>query len=154
MHVQEVTATSNCNPFCNVSERGFIHRNESLLSLSAQLAPSPLRPRRLFFTPHPAMPTEDSRDTQHQTPREGTSRRKSPGDATLQAEVERLRDSITKMSEKYEHLHCRNAELEHDFRVLKRNQERTRAQDAQQDLTQNVGHTPVVGLKIIFQNLS
>lgn len=36
MHVQEVTATSNCNPFCNVSERGFIHRNESLLSLSAE----------------------------------------------------------------------------------------------------------------------
>lgn len=30
MHVQEVTATSSCNPFCNVSERGFIHRNESL----------------------------------------------------------------------------------------------------------------------------
>ena len=36
MHVQEVTATSNCNPFCNVSERGFIHRNGSLLSLSAE----------------------------------------------------------------------------------------------------------------------
>ncbi|XP_020417977.1 uncharacterized protein LOC109948691 [Prunus persica] len=87
------------------------------------------------------MPTEDSRDTQHHTPRNGTSRRKSSGDATLQAEVERLRDSITKMSEKYEHLHCRNAELEHDYRALKRNQERTRAKDAQQDLTQNVGHT-------------
>ena len=86
------------------------------------------------------MPTEDSRDTQHHTPREGTSRRKSPGDASLQAEVERLRDSMTKMSEKYEHLHTRNAELEHDFRVLKRNQERAQAQDAQQNLTQNVGN--------------
>ena len=73
------------------------------------------------------MPTEDSRDTQHQTPREGTSRRKSPGDASLQAEMERLRDSMTKMSEKYEHLHSRNAELEHDFRALKLNQERAHA---------------------------
>ncbi|KAI5311239.1 hypothetical protein L3X38_000103 [Prunus dulcis] len=93
----------------------------------AQLAPSPIRPRRLSFTPHFAMPTEDSRDTQHYTPRDGTSRRKFSGDATLQAEVERLRDSITKISEKYEHLRCRNAELEHDYRALKRNQERTRA---------------------------
>ncbi|KAI5311313.1 hypothetical protein L3X38_000091 [Prunus dulcis] len=44
------------------------------------------------------------------------------------------------MSEKYEHLHTRNAELEHDFRALKRNQERAHAQDAQQNLTQNVGN--------------
>ncbi|KAI5313057.1 hypothetical protein L3X38_042231 [Prunus dulcis] len=73
-------------------------------------------------SPHSAMPTEDSRDSQHHTPREDTSRRKSPRDASLQAEVERLRDSITKMSEKYEHLHCRNAELEHDYRALKQNQ--------------------------------
>ena len=31
MHVQEVTATSNCNPFCSVSERAFIHCNEAFL---------------------------------------------------------------------------------------------------------------------------
>ncbi|CAL2272126.1 unnamed protein product [Prunus armeniaca] len=44
------------------------------------------------------MPTEDSRDTPHHTPREGTSRRKPSADVNLQVEVELLRASVTKMS--------------------------------------------------------
>ncbi|BBH05779.1 Disease resistance protein TIR-NBS-LRR class family [Prunus dulcis] len=74
-------------------------------------------------------------------PLDDTSRRKPSADANLQAQVERLRYSFTKLLEKYEHLHCRNVELEHDYHVLKQNWERTHTQDAQQDLTQNVGHT-------------
>ncbi|KAI5351697.1 hypothetical protein L3X38_004588 [Prunus dulcis] len=80
-------------PHWNFVQSSHFHLPINREQYPAQLAPSPLRPRRLFFTPHSAMPTEDSRDTQHQTPREGTSRRKSPGDASLQAEVERLRDT-------------------------------------------------------------
>ncbi|KAI5316652.1 hypothetical protein L3X38_036359 [Prunus dulcis] len=91
---------------------------ESHFSLPAQLAPSLIRPRRLFFTPHSAMPTEDSHDTPHYTPREGTSGRKPSADVNLQAKVELFRASITKMFEKYEHLHTKNVELEHDYRTF------------------------------------
>ncbi|CAL9021048.1 unnamed protein product [Prunus brigantina] len=74
------------------------------------------------------MPTENSHNTQHHTPRGGTSRRKPSADANLQAEVELLRANIAKMSEKYEHLHTKNIELEHDYRTLKRNWEKAQAQ--------------------------
>ncbi|CAL8992708.1 unnamed protein product [Prunus brigantina] len=98
-------------------------------------------PRRFFFTPHSAMPTEDSHDTQHHNPREGTSRRKPSAEVNLQAEMELLRASVAKMSEKYEHLHTKNVELEHDYRTLERNWEKAQAQGSQQEFTQDVDHT-------------
>ncbi|CAL2270946.1 unnamed protein product [Prunus armeniaca] len=58
------------------------------------------------------MPIEDSHDTQHHTPRRGSSRRKPLADTNLQAEVELLRAIVTKMSEKYEHLYTKNIELD------------------------------------------
>ncbi|CAL2239911.1 unnamed protein product [Prunus armeniaca] len=64
------------------------------------------------------MPTEDSHDTPHHTPHE---------------EVELLRASVAKMSEKYEHLHSKNIELEHDDRTLKRNWEKAQAQGSQRE---------------------
>ncbi|CAL2246897.1 unnamed protein product [Prunus armeniaca] len=45
------------------------------------------------------------------------------------------------MSEKYEHLHTKNIELEHDYRMVKRNWERTQAQGSQRDFTQDAEHT-------------
>ncbi|CAL2259690.1 unnamed protein product [Prunus armeniaca] len=93
--------------------------------LPVHLAPSSIRPRRLFFTPHSAMPIDDSHDTQHHTPCGDTSRRKPSADVNLQAEVERLRASVAKMSEKYEHLHTKNILLDHDYRTLKCNWEMT-----------------------------
>ncbi|CAL2257534.1 unnamed protein product [Prunus armeniaca] len=45
------------------------------------------------------------------------------------------------MSEKYEHRHTKNIELEHDYHTLKRNWERTQAQGSQHDFTQDVEHT-------------
>ncbi|CAL9006146.1 unnamed protein product, partial [Prunus brigantina] len=65
------------------------------------------------------MPTEDSHGTQHHTPRGETSRRNPPSDANVQAKLELLRASVTKMSERYDHLHAKNVELEHDYRTLK-----------------------------------
>ncbi|KAI5319379.1 hypothetical protein L3X38_039087 [Prunus dulcis] len=56
-------------------------------------------------------------------------------------EVERLHASVTKISKKYEHLHCKNIELEHDYRVLKHNWEMTHPQGTRLDHTQDVGHT-------------
>ncbi|CAL8136899.1 unnamed protein product [Prunus armeniaca] len=73
------------------------------------------------------MPTEDSHDTQHHTPREGTSRRKPSVDANLQAELESFRASVTKMFEKYDHLHAKNVELEHDYHTLKHKWEMNQA---------------------------
>ncbi|KAI5351835.1 hypothetical protein L3X38_004726 [Prunus dulcis] len=43
------------------------------------------------------------------------------------------------MSEKYEHLHTKNVELEHDYPILKRNWERTQGQGSQHEFTQ-IGH--------------
>ncbi|CAL2255722.1 unnamed protein product [Prunus armeniaca] len=45
------------------------------------------------------------------------------------------------MSEKYEHLHTKNIELEHDYCTLKRNWERTHPQGFQHDFTQGADHT-------------
>ncbi|CAL8169475.1 unnamed protein product [Prunus armeniaca] len=87
------------------------------------------------------MPTEDSRDTPHHTPREGTSRRKPSADVNLQVEVELLRASVTKISEKYDHLHANNVELEHDYHTLKRNWEKVQAPGSQLEFTQDVDHT-------------
>ncbi|CAL9011954.1 unnamed protein product [Prunus brigantina] len=66
------------------------------------------------------MPTEDSHDAQRNTPQEGTSQRGPSAEVNLQAEVELLRASVVKMSERYDHLHSQNVELEHDYRTLKR----------------------------------
>ncbi|CAL8175034.1 unnamed protein product [Prunus armeniaca] len=81
------------------------------------------------------MPTEDSYGTQHHPPYRGTSQRKPSADANLQAELESLWASVTKMSEKYDHLHAKNVELEHDYRTLKRNWEMNQAQGSQCSLT-------------------
>ncbi|CAL2260080.1 unnamed protein product [Prunus armeniaca] len=110
-------------------------KREQYPSKRAQLAPSPIRPRRLFFTPHSAMPTEDSQGTQHHIPHGGTSQRRPSADANLQAELESLRASVTRMSEKYDHLHAKNVELEHDFRTLKRNWEMNQTQGSQHSQT-------------------
>ncbi|CAL9018826.1 unnamed protein product, partial [Prunus brigantina] len=114
---------------------------ESHFSLPAQLAPSPIRPRRLSFTPHSAMPIEDSHGAQHHPPQEGTSQRRPSAEVNLQAEVELLRASVIKMSEKCDNLLSKNVELEHDYRTLKRNWERNQAQDSQRSLTQEPEHT-------------
>ncbi|CAL2230825.1 unnamed protein product [Prunus armeniaca] len=81
------------------------------------------------------MPTEDCRGTQHHTPCGGTSQRRPSVDANLQAELESLRASVTKMPEKYDHLHVKNVELKHDYRTLKRNWEMNQAQGSQRGLT-------------------
>ncbi|CAL2266704.1 unnamed protein product [Prunus armeniaca] len=87
------------------------------------------------------MPTEDSHDTQHHTPHEGTSRRKPLADVNIQAEMELIRTSVTKISQKYDHLHAKNVELEHDYRTLKRNWEKAQAPGSQLEFTQDVDHT-------------
>ncbi|CAL2254410.1 unnamed protein product [Prunus armeniaca] len=87
------------------------------------------------------MPTEDNHGTQHHTPHEGTSQRRPSTDANLQAELESLRASVTKMSEKYDHLHAKNVELEHDYRTLKRNWEMNQAQGYQRSLTREPERT-------------
>ncbi|KAH0981222.1 hypothetical protein GBA52_008399 [Prunus armeniaca] len=45
------------------------------------------------------------------------------------------------MFEKYEHLHTKNVEQEHDYRTLKRNWERNQGQSSQHDFTQDAEHT-------------
>ncbi|CAL2225248.1 unnamed protein product [Prunus armeniaca] len=82
------------------------------------------------------MPTEDSQGTQHHIPHGGTSQRRPSADANLQAELESLRASVTKMSEKYDNLHAKNVELEHDYRTLKRNWEMNQTQGSQHSPTQ------------------
>ncbi|CAL2257721.1 unnamed protein product [Prunus armeniaca] len=74
------------------------------------------------------MPAEDSHDAQRNTPQEGTSQRGPSAEVNLQAEVELLRASVVKMSERCDNLHSKNVELEHDYRILKRNWERNQAQ--------------------------
>ncbi|CAL9011061.1 unnamed protein product, partial [Prunus brigantina] len=59
----------------------------------------------------------------------------------LQAEVELLRTSVIKISERCDHLLSKNIGLEHDYRTLKRNWERNQAQDSQRSLTQEPEHT-------------
>ncbi|CAL2277283.1 unnamed protein product [Prunus armeniaca] len=81
------------------------------------------------------MPTEDSHGTQHQTPHGGTSQRRPSVDANLHAELESLHTNVTKMSKKYDHLHAKNVELEHDYRTLKHNWEMNQAQGSQRSLT-------------------
>ncbi|CAL2239271.1 unnamed protein product [Prunus armeniaca] len=54
------------------------------------------------------MPTEDSQGTQHHTPHEGTSQSRPSADANLQAELESLHASVTKMSKKYDYLPAKN----------------------------------------------
>ncbi|CAL9019077.1 unnamed protein product [Prunus brigantina] len=114
--------------------RDFSQPKWGLLSPS-QLAPSPIRPRRLSFTPHSAMPTEDSHNAQHYPPPEGPSQKRPSAEVNLQAEVELLRASVIKMSEKCDHLLSKNVELEHDYRTLKRNWEKNQAQGSQRSLT-------------------
>ncbi|CAL2248236.1 unnamed protein product [Prunus armeniaca] len=82
------------------------------------------------------MPTEDSQGTQHHIPHGGTSQRRPSADANLQAELESLRASVTRMSEKYDHLHAKNVELKHDYRTLKRNWEMNQTQGSQHSPTQ------------------
>ncbi|CAL2260017.1 unnamed protein product [Prunus armeniaca] len=82
------------------------------------------------------MPTEDSQGTQHHIPHGGTSQRRPSANANLQAELESLRASVTRMSEKYDHLHAKNVELEHDYRTLKRNWEMNQTQGSQHSPTQ------------------
>ncbi|CAL2259787.1 unnamed protein product [Prunus armeniaca] len=82
------------------------------------------------------MPTEDSQGTQHHIPHGGTSQRRPSADANLPAELESLRASVTRMSEKYDHLHAKNVELEHDYRTLKRNWEMNQTQGSQRSPTQ------------------
>ncbi|CAL9000498.1 unnamed protein product [Prunus brigantina] len=65
------------------------------------------------------MPTEDSHDAQRNAPQEGTSQKGPSAEVNLQAEVELLRASVVKMSERCDHLHSKNVELEHDYRTLK-----------------------------------
>ncbi|CAL8102372.1 unnamed protein product [Prunus armeniaca] len=45
------------------------------------------------------------------------------------------------MSEKYDHLHAKNVELEHDYRTLKRNWEKSRVSGSQHEFTQDVNNT-------------
>ncbi|CAL9020583.1 unnamed protein product, partial [Prunus brigantina] len=78
---------------------------------------------------------------QRNAPQEGTSQKGPSAEVNLQAEVELLRASIAKISEKYDHLHSKNVELEHDYRTLKRNWERNQAQGPQRSLTQEPEHT-------------
>ncbi|CAL8116966.1 unnamed protein product [Prunus armeniaca] len=80
------------------------------------------------------MPTEDSHGTQHHTPHGGTSQRRRSADANLHVELETLRASVTKMSEKYDHLHAKNVDHEHDYRTLKRNWEMNQYQGSQRSL--------------------
>ncbi|CAL8157151.1 unnamed protein product [Prunus armeniaca] len=87
------------------------------------------------------MPTEDSQGTQHHIPHGGTSQRRPSANANLQAELESLRASVTRMSEKYDHLHAKNVELEHDFRTLKRNWEMNQTQGSQRSPTQEPERT-------------
>ncbi|CAL2271652.1 unnamed protein product [Prunus armeniaca] len=71
----------------------------------------------------------------------GTSQRRPSADANLQAELESLRASVTRMSEKYDHLHAKNVELEHDYRTLKRNWEMNQTQGSQRSPTQEPERT-------------
>ncbi|CAL9028481.1 unnamed protein product, partial [Prunus brigantina] len=87
------------------------------------------------------MPTEDSHGAQHHPPQEGTSQRRPSAEVNLQAEVELLRASVIKMSEKCDHLLSKNVELEHDYRTLKRNWEKNQAQGSQRSLTREHEHT-------------
>ncbi|CAL9022920.1 unnamed protein product, partial [Prunus brigantina] len=74
-------------------------------------------------------------------PQEGTSQRRPSAEVNLQAEVELLRASVIKMSEKCDHLLSKNVELEHDYRTLKRNWEKNQAQGSQRSLTREQEHT-------------
>ncbi|CAL8174983.1 unnamed protein product [Prunus armeniaca] len=60
------------------------------------------------------MPSKTSHDTQNHTPREDSSRKKPLVEGNLQEEVERLRASMAKMTENYDHLRTKNVEMEHD----------------------------------------
>ncbi|CAL2237942.1 unnamed protein product [Prunus armeniaca] len=143
---QTLNTGDTCHHHSNlhkVPHRNFVQTSYFYFPINrnTQLAPSPIRPHRLFFTPHSAMPTEDSRDAQRNTPQEGTSQRGPSAEVNLQAEVELLRAGVVKMSERCDHLHYRNVELEHDYRILKRNWERNQAQGSQRSLTQEPERT-------------
>ncbi|CAL9011926.1 unnamed protein product [Prunus brigantina] len=99
--------------------------SESHFPLPAPLTPSPIKPYHLFYSPHSAMPSEASHDTQQHTPCGDSSRKKPSVEGNLQEVMERLRASMAKMTENYEHLRTKNVELEHDCRALKCNWERT-----------------------------